>query len=285
MTAFNPNPSIAEIEATKAAMAVYAQRIDWRNPKPLSGWAFDLLQAANQANPYWMQAVLYGAYIMISRRRKHSGANHPFFNFVDIWRRRSRRTVKDVFLFLVDLKLARLTASDDDFADDSQIDGWVDAGNYIFLAVGYLLAALTPKDVIPGLGEEDKPSFREWEDIWPVICVDLDGVLNMYAGWTGQYENYAVRDGAREFLEELNAAGFHVVVCTAQPSERLMEIEAWFLENNLRDLVHMITNQKPPAVAYVDDRALRFNGTFAEVTAALKDFKAHWQKKDGKDGG
>lgn len=282
VTPFNPNPTAEEAAMVQDIIVKHTQQLDWRDPAPLSDWSVALLQAANRANPYWMQAVLYGAYVMIQRRSKHSGQNHPFFNFVDIWRRRRRRSVKDVFMFLVDLKLARLTASDADFADDSQVDGWVDAMNYLALAAGYFLAGLLPKDVIPELEAKELPweQTRSWDRVWPVICIDLNGVLDTYAGWTGQYEDYAPRAGAREFLAALQDKGYHVVVCTAQPSERLMEIEAWALEHDLSDYIDLITNEKPPAVAYLDDRAVRFDGSYDDALTALTGFKAYWQTGD-----
>lgn len=280
MTAFNPNPSEAEIKLVQGQIQRNTASLDWRDPKPLDGWSLDLLQAANRANPFWMQAILYGAYVMIQRRSKHSGEHHPFFNFVDIWRRRPR-TMKDVFLYLVDLKLARLTATDKDFADDTQIDGWVDAMNYLALASGWFLSKLIPDHVIPELYavSADTPK-RKWDEWWPVMCIDLNGVLDTYAGWTGQYENYAPRPGAREFLAALKEAGYSVVICTAQPSERLAEVEAWFLEHDMLQFTTLITNEKPPAEAYLDDKAVRFDGDYEAALAALKGFKSYWQTDD-----
>ena len=38
----------------------------------------------------------------------------------------------------------------------------------------------------------------------PIVCVDLDGVLNDYDGWKGADYFHPPRPGAREFSQQLN---------------------------------------------------------------------------------
>ena len=39
----------------------------------------------------------------------------------------------------------------------------------------------------------------------------------------------------------------------------------------------MVTDKKPPAFAYIDDRAICFEGDFLRTLDKLGEFKAHWE--------
>ena len=104
------------------------------------------------------------------------------------------------------------------------------------------------------------------DDDKPIICVDLDGVLNSFDGWKGADFFHPPRPGAREFLEELNRQGYRVVVFTVR----------WG-PHDLSELVWMVTDKKPPAFAYIDDRAICFQGDFSKTLDQLQSFKAHWE--------
>ncbi len=41
-------------------------------------------------------------------------------------------------------------------------------------------------------------------------------------------------------------------------------------EGGVKDLVHDVTNTKPHARAYVDDRAVHFDGNYSDALAAIK---------------
>jgi len=94
----------------------------------------------------------------------------------------------------------------------------------------------------------------------PTVCIDLDGVLNTFDEWRGPEFFHAPRPGAREFLEGLQRAGYRVVVFTVRWHEW---VSAWLVENHLSEFVDEVTDRKPPAHAYVDDRAICFQGDFA----------------------
>jgi hypothetical protein len=106
----------------------------------------------------------------------------------------------------------------------------------------------------------------------PTVCVDFDGVLNTYTGWAGEDELFEPRPGAREFLEAL-AAPFTVVIHTTRDAAKIRE---WLSVHGMADFVFSVTNQKVPAVAYIDDRAIPFAGDFAQAMEALKAFRPHW---------
>lgn len=105
------------------------------------------------------------------------------------------------------------------------------------------------------------------------VCVDFDGVLNDYEGWRGPNYMYSPRPGAREFLLTLQENYTVIIFSTRSP---------WKLREWL-EYYHMpydkIVSKKVPAVAYIDDRALRFEGNYHKVLHDLKNFKTHWEKE------
>ena len=120
------------------------------------------------------------------------------------------------------------------------------------------------------------------------ICVDLNGVLDTYAGWQGRVTWHAPRPGAREFLAALRERGHEVVVLTTRDPDRAA---AWLARYGLDAFVAEVTDRKVPALAYVDDRAVPFRGDFAETLAALDRFRAFWEREvedgveEGPEGG
>ena len=105
------------------------------------------------------------------------------------------------------------------------------------------------------------------------VCVDFDGVLNNYSGYDG--DNLGTpREGAKEFLKELNK-NYRVVVLSAR---RYSHIIKWLNDYGLWEYVADVTSFKPPALAYIDDRGLSFNGDYQEILEQLKDFKPYWSE-------
>lgn len=114
------------------------------------------------------------------------------------------------------------------------------------------------------------------------ICVDLDGVLAQYSGWQGPDHIGEPMPGAGEFLKALTDMGFEIVIHTTRDQAKVAK---WLIENKISriiDIAHIskITNQKVTAMAYIDDRAICFQGCFAETLTRLKYFSPWW--KEGK---
>jgi hypothetical protein len=110
----------------------------------------------------------------------------------------------------------------------------------------------------------------------PIVCVDLNGVLDSYAGWRGAGHFDPPRAGAREFLEALKARGFAVVVFTTRYPD---DVWRWLGEHDLDSLVSDVTDRKPAAHVFVDDRAICFRGDFATTLSEIDRFSAHWETR------
>lgn len=95
------------------------------------------------------------------------------------------------------------------------------------------------------------------------VAVDLDGVLARYDGWKGVEVIGEPIPGAREFMMDIVARGFNVVVhsarCSAQngdPNVAADVIGKWLRLHQIPYTRIHTERGKPIAFAYVDDRAV-----------------------------
>ena len=96
------------------------------------------------------------------------------------------------------------------------------------------------------------------------LMIDLDGVLHRYSEG---YEDGSLYDkpveGAANALWKLGAVGYTYVVFTTRmtqtddPERQKIEICAWLTEHGF-PAPEDVTGCKMPALAYIDDRAIRF---------------------------
>jgi hypothetical protein len=108
----------------------------------------------------------------------------------------------------------------------------------------------------------------------PIVCVDLNGVLDAYAGWQGSDHFDPPRPGARLFLEALRNRGYRVVIFTTRHEP---DVRVWLDTYSLGDLVDEVTDRKPAAHVFVDDRAVCFRGDFDATLRDIDAFSAHWE--------
>jgi hypothetical protein len=108
----------------------------------------------------------------------------------------------------------------------------------------------------------------------PIVCVDLNGVLDSYTGWKHADHWDPPRPGAHAFLQRLVEQGFAVVVFTTRHH---VQARRWLREHGLLTYVSAVTRRKPPAHVFVDDRAVCFRGSFEETLERVANFKAHWE--------
>jgi hypothetical protein len=114
------------------------------------------------------------------------------------------------------------------------------------------------------------------DQLIPIVCVDLNGVLDRYTGWKDPSHWDPPRRGARRFLERLVSAGFQVVVFTTRypPDAR-----RWLRRHGLLAQVSDVTDRKPPAHVFIDDRAVCFRGSFTSTLKSVRAFKAHSEEE------
>ena len=108
-----------------------------------------------------------------------------------------------------------------------------------------------------------------------LLCIDFDGVINNYTGNYNPDDLCKPREGVELFLKSLSN-NYFIYIFT---SRNTLKVEQWMCKHNLIHYISHITNIKEPAYAYIDDRAIKFNGDYDKTLTALEKFKPHWYKK------
>lgn len=101
------------------------------------------------------------------------------------------------------------------------------------------------------------------ETMQKALCIDFDGVLHSYtSGWVGHEE---VADGpmpgAVQACQDLAEAGWRLYVLSSR--QHLEPVAKWLHEGGFPPMT--LTRVKPIAVAYIDDRAIRFSGDWPSI--------------------
>jgi hypothetical protein len=114
------------------------------------------------------------------------------------------------------------------------------------------------------------------------VVFDFDGVIHSYtSGWLGET---TIPDppvpGIQKALKEIHDAGYEVVVVSTRCKTALgrMAIENWIDMYGMTQEVDKVCKEKPPAIAYIDDRAICFDGHPENLLKKIKNFQP-WYKK------
>jgi hypothetical protein len=106
------------------------------------------------------------------------------------------------------------------------------------------------------------------------LCLDFDGVLHSYrSGWCGAE---IIPDppihGTREAVARLRQQ-YRVVVhstrCHTEEGRRA--VQSWLQTHQI--VVDEVCEHKPPALVYIDDRAIRFRGNWDDVLDEVRQFR------------
>lgn len=114
---------------------------------------------------------------------------------------------------------------------------------------------------------------RFFKTLARTVAVDFDGVLHPYTeGWVGSTPaDEPPMAGAEDFLRGITEVGYRVIVFSTRcDHEKGMEgTKMWLEKWGLMNYIDVVTCQKPAAVAYVDDRAVPFQGDWEAVVAGI----------------
>lgn len=114
----------------------------------------------------------------------------------------------------------------------------------------------------------------------PTLCFDFDGVIHSYtSGWKGaEVLPDPPVEGIKEALTELQRDYKITILSSRCASDAgIIAMQDWLKKYEIP--YDMITRTKPPAVCYIDDRAICFDGNPQHMLDKVKNFKP-WQEKD-----
>ncbi len=111
------------------------------------------------------------------------------------------------------------------------------------------------------------------------VVFDFDGVIHSYtSGWQ---KPHIIPDppvpGIKEAIAEIRAAGYSVVVVSTRCStpEGMRAVKNYLYDNDIT--VDGVKMEKPPAIVYIDDRAICFDGNPVTLLGKIQNFKP-WNK-------
>ena len=99
-------------------------------------------------------------------------------------------------------------------------------------------------------------NYPEHNPALAVVAFDFDGVIASNT-WPRPDFGTLDQDAAAAMIHYFGL-GCEIVVFTARPDEHLKEIREWLRQLSLSHIVYEVTNRKPRACLYFDDRAVRW---------------------------
>lgn len=111
------------------------------------------------------------------------------------------------------------------------------------------------------------------------IVFDFDGVIHSYtSGWKGiDIIPDPPVPGIKEAISDIRESGYEVVVVSTRnkTTSGRTAVKNWLKSNNI--VVDKVCATKPPAIVYIDDRAICFDGHPETLLNKITNFST-WQK-------
>ena len=113
----------------------------------------------------------------------------------------------------------------------------------------------------------------EQRGLTPTICVDLDNTILEYDGYDGKTDVDKIPFGkplknAQYVLRDLKERGWRIVIFTHRKGKEKIAKALKEREIPFDEII-----EKPFAHIYLDDRALRFTGDWAQTYVEIHEFK------------
>ena len=112
------------------------------------------------------------------------------------------------------------------------------------------------------------------------VVFDFDGVIHSYTSrWNGPA---CIPDppvpGIKEAIEEIREGGYEVVVVSTRCAypDGIKAVVDWLMDHKIQ--VDKVCAEKPPAIVYIDDRAICFDGHPETLLGKIETFKP-WNKE------
>ena len=112
------------------------------------------------------------------------------------------------------------------------------------------------------------------------VVFDFDGVIHSYS--SGWYGSSVIPDppvpGIKEAIDSIRSAGYEVAVVSTRCAtvQGRGSVEAWLLRNDI--IVDKVCMEKPPAIVYIDDRAICFDGNATTLLSQIQTFRPWYQR-------
>lgn len=106
------------------------------------------------------------------------------------------------------------------------------------------------------------------------IVFDFDGVIHSYkSGWKGEsiIPDPPV-DGIKESIKAIKEAGYEVVIVSTRCSRYEGQVAIWEWLKKYDICVDDVCKEKPPALCYIDDRAICFDGHPETLLSQIESF-------------
>lgn len=99
--------------------------------------------------------------------------------------------------------------------------------------------------------------------------------MNNYNGWKDTENLFTPKEGVDDFLKKLSEK-YEIYISTTRDRENVYK---WMIRHHLYEYIQDVTNIKEPAFAYIDDRAIKFDGDYSKILSELENFKPYWKDK------